>query len=511
MVTEDGQAGLPIGRRRRMARRVEVAARSGGAPPRRARPLFLSLCILPWVLAGCVSTSTAADQSRVRELTSAPHLARVAEDEVDPASDEEARRLLARPIGAEDAVRIALLNNRELRAQLREVGIARGQLVQAGLLPNPRVEVELLPERNSKIALRAEYHVTGAVLAPLRARAAEPDLDAARYRAAAAVLAVGYEVRRAFVAVQAAELRLALAERTLDVLAAGRDAAEAMLEAGNIPELEASQQIAAFERARAVTAGLELELASQRERLHRLLGVHGEQTQWELDGPLPALPELPLGDEQLETRVLQANFELKEAKLRLEGLARRAGVARSSGWLPDVVADVHGLRGDPSVATGEGGEWLFGVGVNVSLPVFDRNQGTVAALGAEFDAALERLYGQAIALRSAAREARNRVQSSFGRARHYQTVILPALARVTEQSLLQYNAMQIGIFQLLQARREQLEAELAFADVLRDYWQSTAELAALTAGAAPGSAAAPDGVRSSPSQSFAGTPRNGGH
>jgi outer membrane protein TolC len=464
------------------------------------------------LLGGCVSTSTAADQSRVRELTSVPQLARVTEDDVDPASDEDARRLLTRPIDADAAVRIALLNNRELRATLREVGVARGQLVQAGLLPNPRVEVELLPERNSKIALRAEYHVTGAVLAPLRARAAEPDLDAARYRAAAAVVAVGYEVRRAFVAVQAAELRLGLAERTLDVLAAGREAADALLEAGNIPELEASQQIAAFERARAVTAGLELELASSRERLHRLLGVHGEQTQWELDGPLPALPELPPGDEQIETRVLQANFELKEAKLRLEGLARRAGVARTAGWLPDVVADVHGLRGDPSAATGEGGEWLFGVGVNVSLPVFDRNQGTVTALGAEFDAALERMYGQAIALRSAAREARNRVQSTFGRARHYQTVILPALARVTEQSLLQYNAMQIGIFQLLQARREQLEAELAFVDVLRDYWQSTAELAALTAGATPGSSAAPDGGRAASSlRSLAGTPQNGGH
>ena len=101
---------------------------------------------------------------------------------------------------------------------------------------------------------------------------------------------------------------------------------------------------------------------------------------------------------------------------------------------------------------------------------------------AEFDALMERYYGMAVDLRSAAREARNRVVSAHARAQQYQAVILPAQARVTQQTLLQYNAMQVGIFQLLQARREELDAQLALVATRREYWSAAAELEALLAG-----------------------------
>jgi outer membrane protein TolC len=42
--------------------------------------------------------------------------------------------------------------------------------------------------------------------------------------------------------------------------------------------------------------------------------------------------------------------------------------------------------------------------------------------------------------------------------------------------LLQYNAMQIGVFQLLQARRDQLEAGRNYVATLLEYWRSRAAL-----------------------------------
>jgi outer membrane protein TolC len=95
---------------------------------------------------------------------------------------------------------------------------------------------------------------------------------------------------------------------------------------------------------------------------------------------------------------------------------------------------------------------------------------------------MERYYGMAVDLRSAAREARNRVVSAHARARQYQAVIVPGQARVTQQTLLQYNAMQVGIYHLLQARREELDAQLAYVETLREYWSATAELTAILAG-----------------------------
>jgi hypothetical protein len=41
---------------------------------------------------------------------------------------------------------------------------------------------------------------------------------------------------------------------------------------------------------------------------------------------------------------------------------------------------------------------------------------------------------------------------------------------IIEQTQLQYNAMQVGIFQLLLAKREQIGAGLQFIESLRDYW-----------------------------------------
>ncbi len=436
------------------------------------------------LLSGCASSSISSDMSRVRDLTSSPAVAHVEDADVDPATSEEIERTLKKPLDADGAVRIALANNRELRATLRELGVPRGRWIQAGLLPNPRAELEVLPEKNSLFELRLEYDITHALLAPLRGNAAEPALDAARHRAAAAVVALGYHVRVAFYRLQSTEERLALAQRALDAFAASRDAARALSSAGNLRELDLASQEVAYERARIAVAELELAASKDREALSRLLGLHGEALGFEVRGTLPTVPVEAEVLDDVETRALRASHELRETKSRLEGLSRQTGVSRASGWLPDIAVDVHALTKDPDAPPGsEDDEWRFGAGVSATLPIFDRNQGTTTALEAEFDALRERYYGQAIDVRSAAREARNRIASARARATQYQDVIAPAQAKVTEQTLLQYNAMQIGVFQLLEARREGLAAQMARVDTLREYWSARAELGALLAGA----------------------------
>lgn len=449
----------------------------------RTQHVAMSLTLMLVAHAGCATSSIADDTDMVRELTRVNQLADVADVDVDVESSEDARHLLAQPLNADAAVRIALLNNRELRATLREMGIARGRLVTATTLANPVVEAELLPERNSQLELRVEYDISSLLLAPMRSRAYQPDVDAARYRAARAVVELGYRVRAAFYRLQSALQRLRIAERSLDAAAAARDAARAMHEAGNIPELDLVTQEAAYERGRIAVARFELEAATERERVQRLLGTHGRDSAWTVAGELDAVPDSPAPHENVEGHAIEASLELMETKQRLEGLARRAGVSRAQGWLPDIAVDAHALQGNPSsTAPPAEREWRFGAGVAVRVPIFDRRQGDVAVLTAEFDALLERYYGAAVDIRSAAREASNRVDSSYARARQYQTVIVPAQARVTQQTLLQYNAMQAGIYQLLDARREELNAELELVETRREYWTAVAELAAIAAG-----------------------------
>jgi outer membrane protein, heavy metal efflux system len=467
---------------------------------RRARWIGLAALLAS---SGCASTFAGPDLDRVRALTRVDALPNVVSADVIPTGGEDLRKLLEQPLDAEAAVRIAVLNNRELRARLREMGVARGRLVQAGLPPNPHLDVEKPVEPEVRYELGVEYDLTQAVLAPLRSRAAVPDLDAARYRAAAAVIELGAEVRTAFYDVQAAEQRLGIGRQSLDALAAGRDTARALADAGNIPQLALASQQAAYERTRALVAEVELDVFAAREGLQRLLGLHGADTTWTIRGSLSPAPEAPVALHKLETRALESSFALAETRSRLEALARRTALSRAEGWIPNVSVGIRAaeLASGPD---GHGGR-RFGGGVSVSIPLFDREQGNTAALGAEFDALLERYHRSAVEVRSLAREHETRLTSAYARARQYETVIRPVQRRLTRETLLQFNAMQVGIFQLLLARREELDVELAYVETLRQYWTATARVEAVLKGGRPGADVSPSALPiSTPSESQGG-------
>lgn len=463
--------------------RTSVATEKVWSPRRSAPPISVALaqfgCV---VLLGCTSSSLRSDLSAVQTHSQATELPKLPEAKVATDTEDAVRALLKAPLDADAAVRIALVNNRELRASLRELGIERGRLMQAGLIANPIFEAELLPERDSDVELRVEYDLTSLIFAPLQKRSAEHDLESVRLTSAARVVELGYHTRVAFFSYQAAQHKLALSQRALDALAAARDAASALHEAGNIPKLAAARQEVAYERARVDVAELELEAVELREALQRMLGLSGPDTGWTIVSELASpTAERPI-EQDLERRALQANLDLQASERRLDALARRTGLSRWRGLLPEVAVDVHALHTDPELGGSDESQWRWGGGVSVEVPLFDRQQGQLRSYEAEFDALLERYQGQAIDVRSTAREVSARFQSAERREQQFGRVIVPAQRNVLEQTLLQYNAMQLDVFELLEARRELLDAEFAHVNTLRDYWTARAELEALLAG-----------------------------
>ncbi len=83
--------------------------------------------------AGDVATSQAEASRRTGRDLSAPW----APPSSDPGIPGPVAELLRRPLTEENAIRIAILNNRKVRAAYEDLGIARAELVQAGLLANP--------------------------------------------------------------------------------------------------------------------------------------------------------------------------------------------------------------------------------------------------------------------------------------------------------------------------------------------------------------------------------------
>lgn len=462
--------------------------------------LALPLALL---LGGCATTSYSADLRRVASLTGAPLPRRLAGAPIDD-GDPAAQATPTGPLTAESAVALAFRNNRHLRASLRELGVPRGWLAQAGALPNPAVEFDLRYQTDRAQPLqgdlRIEFGLSRAILTTQRVGVARAELEAAHARVAGTVLDLGYTVRAAWYAAAASEERLGVAQRSLDAFAAARDTARALHRAGNVSTLDLSVQEAAYETARITVAEMELERLDRREHLHRLLGLHGDATEWALAAELPAAPEALALDGITETHAITASLDLSAQRSNLEALARRVGLSQSEGWLPDITVDAH--------AEQDGNSYEFGGGARVTLPVFDQRRGATAAYGAQFDAALERYHASAVDLRSALREARNRLRSTHARARQYDAVIVPARERVMRETLLQYNAMQVSVFQLLQARRELLDATLARAEMRRQFWTASAATDALLAGRAVGS---PASEATASGGMSAGGPGPGGH
>ena len=94
------------------------------------------------------------------------------------------------------------------------------------------------------------------------------------------------------------------------------------------------------------------------------------------------------------------------------------------------------------------------------------------------------------------------------RAVYYERIMLPLRQQIVDETLLQYNAMQIGAFQLLMAKRDQIETGAEYIAALRDYWLARARLEQILAGGSP---SAPPRMVESATSTSRGETRTGGH
>ena len=109
------------------------------------------------------------------------------------------RRRLEASLSVDDAVQVALLNNRGLQATYEDLGIAEADLVQAGRLSNPHFAY--LNTRNGegkKIEWALTFPIIELLTMPLRKRIETQRFEQAKLDVSARVLEVAFETRRAY-------------------------------------------------------------------------------------------------------------------------------------------------------------------------------------------------------------------------------------------------------------------------------------------------------------------------
>jgi cobalt-zinc-cadmium efflux system outer membrane protein len=433
-------------------------------------------------LTGCASVNLDAGFPEVRAAVEERHGTRIVWNqgtELDREAAERLRSLLAKKLTVADAARIAMLNNRDLQAVYTELGLAQADLVQAGLFRNPMLDAAVLfPLSGARPDLQfgAVVGLLDALYIPLRKRVAAAQFEEAKLWVTGAVLDFAARVRRAFYVHQANEQLLELRQTIVQALTAALDVSRQLHEAGNISDLDLARDRVATETSRLALRSAEIAARQSREQLNRLMGVWGEQTEWEIDGRLPDIPADPPSVTGIEREALARSIDLAHARQRIIAAGERVGYERATSLIPGAEVGLEAEREEG---------WKLGPVLSVPLPLFDQGQARIGRGAAELRRAQQEYYALAVRIRSTARAVRDRVLGAQDRARYYRDILLPLHERVVSEGQLQYNAMQIGIFQLLRDRAQQIEAGVAYVEELRDYWIARADLAQMLDGRLP--------------------------
>jgi len=444
-------------------------------------------------MSGCVSQDAGYQDVRKVVANRTGHDARWGHIEGDGASRNAVRELLAKPLTAENAVKLALLNSAELQAAFEELGVARADLVSALRLPNPVAEGSVRFRRNESATLdfAVTEDLTQLVFLPLRNGVAQAQLEAAKVGVAGRALDLVLQVRTAFYGYLADRQVLEFRETVLKALEASATAAKSLHEAGNITDLDLDTEQVLYDEARVNFAGAQTALLASRERLSALLGLWGKRGEWQVTGRLSDPPsDLPLAD--LESKAVERSLDLAIIKYRFQAAAKRANLATAEGWLPELKAGATAER--------EEKQWSYGPLAEVQVPLFYQGQGEVGRARAEMRRQRQLLEARAVQIRAAARSSAARVAAARDRALYIKAVLLPARERILHQTQLQFNAMSVSVFQLLLARRDQIDAARTYVEALREYWTARAEAEQLRSGRLPsGSALTSEAIGGEPS------------
>ena len=379
--------------------------------------------------------------------------------------------MLQEELTADAAVQIALLSNRSLQAIFEELGIAQADLVQAGLLKNPgfsghvRFPDKAVESTNTEFSVSQDF--LDLLLRPLRKRLAAAQLEQARLRIGDAVLNLTAEVRYAYYALQGAEHTRAMLQKVVQAGEAAAELAERQHVAGNINALDLANEQAAFQQAKLELTHSEAEMLAARERLNRLMGL-GNSPSWKISQTLPELPAAEPSVDELEALALAQRLDLAATRQEVEVIEQAGALARR-GVIPAVLVGIDTER-DPDRTR------VTGPSFEAELPVFDRRQAAIARAEAQFRQSQQQVAALETQIRSEVRSARDRLQITRQMIERYRDELIPLREQIVVESQKHYNFMLIGVFQLLQAKREEINAYREYILAFRDYWMARTDL-----------------------------------
>ena len=410
-------------------------------------------------------------------------------------------RLLAKPLTADGAVQIALLNNRGLQAEFNALGVSEAAYVEASLPPSPTVSIERVAGSGDlDVERRLIADLLQLLTLPRRTKIAESEFRAAQYRAIGATFRTAAEARRAYYRAVAARETAAFLETARASAGAAAELTRKLGETGAATRLNQARSGALYAEVATELAEARLDAATEREALTRRLGLWGRDLDYRIPARLPSLPRLKT-QADVEAVALTRRVDIIGDRLALDALAQQYGLTEQTRAIS--MLEVTGLANHAKSAEGEKAN-RQGFEVAIQIPIFDFGKARSAKAEETYMGAVNRLLEKAVNARSQAREAYAAYRGRHEIARAYQGRVLPLRKIISEESLLRYNGMLVDAFELLTNARENVASNVAAVRARRDFFIAEVDLqAALIGGGGTGEASPEPKLASATSPSAA--------
>jgi cobalt-zinc-cadmium efflux system outer membrane protein len=429
------------------------------------------LILLLLVGPGCQSCLVDGPANVVEQTRTIPAAQRCCD--TDPASP-----IHPGPLDLSTAWDLALTHNPSLREAAADVEAARGRLVQAGLYPNPRLlydedTIGSRAARQGNINLQVNQEIVTGGKRRLDMAVAARGTDIASLALLGRKFEVLTRVRRAYYDYLGWVVTVRTNEAIVAVLEQGRNVTRRLVEEVQTrPRTDLLRIEALLEEAQINLARSRTNLGGAWRQLAAAIGVC-ELPLMETPTDLPE--EVPLWPVQpVEDRVLSINAALKEAEAEAER-ARLALARAKAQAVPNVTVGAGYSLDNVDETAGAL------VTVEAPLPLWDRNQGNIAAAEAQLSRSQATVGVTANRLRQETAAAYTSYDAARQQMERLTARVLPRLEESLKelQKGYQAGAPQVTFADVLQAEQALLTARLSLVEARRTLWLAIADLQGL--------------------------------
>jgi len=449
----------------------------------RVRGSIYTFLIFSLFLSGCASVQTQQEWEKVKafsmERTGAEIRWEQTEEDVK-VTKEEVNKLLSDGLTENDAVRIALVNNKTLQSTFEEIGIDRADLVQAGLFSNPNLSaVFRFPFGGGGADIEAvmPFRISDLWQIPLRKKVASARLESTMLKVSEEILNTVAETRHAhneYIALSRVKDETEKMKRQMEEL---RNHLMYRQKFGLTKDIDIYMADAEVLELEEELSRIEKELQISRIRLNRLLGLSPEQFDYEVIGDLTEefkpLPDLEI----MLTHAFSSRPDIQISKVKVEDSRHILALERKRIFT-NVEAGIAYAR-DP-----EGTDFM-GPEIEIQLPIFDQNQAQVARAEYRLRQAEKELQATMGLVREEISAAFERISLARLRMDLIRDRLLLIREAAVEYAEKYFDAMQLNMLYLLEARKGLLGAQRRLLEALRDQRNEEIELERASGGMIP--------------------------